>query len=156
VSIEGREVKEWCQPIFQPMHPGICGFVLKKINDIPHFLVQAKIECGNLDVVELAPTVQCLTGGYEKFSEGVKFLDLFLEKKYSKLLMDVMQSEEGGRFYHEQNRNMIVEVDETFAIEIPDNFYWITYQQLMVLMHFNNYLNIQSRSLLAGYAPMPH
>lgn len=37
-------------------------FYYKKINGVYHFLVQAKLECGNFDVMELAPTVQCLTG----------------------------------------------------------------------------------------------
>ena len=32
------------------------GFLVKKINGIYHFLVQAKLECGNFDIVELAPT----------------------------------------------------------------------------------------------------
>ena len=45
--------------------------LLKKINGILHFLVQAKLECGNLDVFELAPTVQCLTGNIFKGDKKV-------------------------------------------------------------------------------------
>ena len=147
--IEGREVKEWCQPIFQPLQLGLCAFIVKKINGIPHFLAQAKMECGNFDIVEIAPTVQCLTGGFEQDAQDVKFLNIFLSKKYKKLLLDVMQSEEGGRFYQEQNRNIIVEVGDDFSLELPENYTWLSYSQMMTLMQFNNYLNVQARSLMA-------
>ena len=62
VTISNREVASWCQPLVQPMQDGVCAFIIKRINGIYHFLVQAKLECGNYDVMELAPTVQCLTG----------------------------------------------------------------------------------------------
>ena len=147
--IEGREVKEWCQPIFQPLQHGLCAFLVKKINGVPHFLAQAKMECGNFDIVEIAPTVQCLTGGFERDAQDVKFLSIFLSKKYKTLLVDVMQSEEGGRFYQEQNRNIIAEVGDDFPLDLPENYIWLSYSQMIVLMKFNNYLNVQARSLLA-------
>ena len=50
----------------------------------------------------------------------------------------------------EQNRNMIVEVLDDFAeISIPNNYIWMTYNQLMEFMKFNNYLNIQARTLIS-------
>lgn len=61
-----------------------------------------------------------------------------------------MQSEEGGRFYHEQNRNMIVEADDSFSEKEPSNFHWMTLQQIGEFLKFNNYLNIQARSLISA------
>ena len=49
------------QPLVQPAQEGLVAFVIKKINNVYHFLVQAKLESGNFDILELAPTVQCLT-----------------------------------------------------------------------------------------------
>ena len=61
------------------------------------------------------------------------------------------QSEEGGRFYREQNRNMIVVAGEDFDTEdIPDNFTWMTLYQINELLRYNNIFNIQARSLLAA------
>jgi oxidase EvaA len=60
-----------------------------------------------------------------------------------------MQSEEGGRFYREQNLNMIVEAPENFPVDVPENFCWMTLAQIYKFIQFNNYLNIQSRSLLS-------
>ena len=60
-------------------------------------MVQAKIECGNFDVMELAPTVQCLTGNIPSSrSARPPFLDLVLESSGSQVLYDTLQSEEGG------------------------------------------------------------
>jgi oxidase EvaA len=65
----------------QPAQEGICAFVCKVIDGILHFAVQAKLECGNLDVIEFAPTVQCLTGSYKESSAGaVPFLDYVLKE----------------------------------------------------------------------------
>ena len=66
------------------------------------------------------------------------------------IIYDVWQSEEGGRFYHEQNRNMIVEVGDDFPIEVPERYTWMTLEQIYQFLRFNNYLNIQSRSLIAA------
>jgi oxidase EvaA len=61
-----------------------------------------------------------------------------------------LQSEEGGRFYREQNKNLIIEVDSAMPRELPDNYIWMTLKQLKEFIRFNNYLNIQARSLLAS------
>jgi dTDP-4-dehydro-6-deoxy-alpha-D-glucopyranose 2,3-dehydratase len=150
VSISNREVTSWCQPIVQPMQQGLCAFILKKIGDVYHFLVQAKLECGNYDVLELAPTVQCLTGNVFESVSKPPFVDFVLNVSKDRIRYDVLQSEEGGRFYREQNRNMIVEADDAFSIEVPDNYTWMTYKQINEFLRFNNFLNIQARSLLAA------
>lgn len=151
VEIENREVKVWNQPLVQPTQEGICGFLVKEINGILHFLVQAKLECGNHDIIEMAPTVQCLTGNYRH--QDVKkpeFLDLFLQASQKDLIVDTLQSEEGGRFYREQNRNMILQAGDDFPVEVPNNFCWLTLNQLKTFLKFNNFLNIQARSLISA------
>lgn len=149
VTISNREVNSWCQPLVQPMQHGLCAFIIKKIDGIYHFLMQAKLECGNFDVMELAPTVQTLTdkvGG----SKRPDFYDYVINAPKNQIITDVMQSEEGGRFYHEQNRNLIVEADENFPLELPPRYTWMTLNQIYKFLRFNNYLNIQARSLLSA------
>jgi oxidase EvaA len=151
VEISNREVRLWQQPMVQPCNPGICAFVCKKINGILHFIVQAKLECGNKDIIEMAPTVQCLTGNYrQKAGQSVPFLDYVLAANGNQIIFDCLQSEEGGRFYREQNRNIVVMADDDFSINLPDNYIWMTLSQLLYFNRFNNYLNIQARSLLAA------
>ncbi|MDD4097042.1 MAG: NDP-hexose 2,3-dehydratase family protein [Oscillospiraceae bacterium] len=151
ILIENREVATWCQPLVEPMQEGLCVLAFKKLDGIIHFLLQAKIECGNFDVVELAPTIQCLTGSYDETHTAVCYLPEFLKRQLAKrTLFDTIQSEEGGRFYHEQNRNVIIELNDDFDENVPENFIWMTLGQIKEFLRFNNYLNIQVRSLISA------
>lgn len=152
VTIDGREVTRWNQPMVKAAQEGIIGFLVKKINGIYHFLVQAKVEPGNFDILELAPTVQCLTGNYRKGLNEytIPYIEYFVNPKEENLWYSVYQSEEGGRFYKEQNLNMIVEVGEDFPVEVAENYCWVTLNQLMSFVTYNNYLNIAARSLLSA------
>lgn len=150
-SIGNREVKTWTQPLIRPAQEGIIAFLVKKIDGICHFLVQAKLEAGNLDIVEMAPTVQCLTGNYrDGFKEyDPPFLDYVLNVDPGQIRYSTYQSEEGGRFFREQNKNLIIEVGDDFPVDVPENFIWMTLNQLLLFIKFNNYLNIEARSLIS-------
>jgi len=151
VEIGNREVVKWSQPMVEPMQEGLCVFICKEINGILHFAVQTKLECGNFDIIELAPTIQTLTGNYkEKNKVPLPFLDYALNAKKENIIYDTYQSEEGGRFYREQNRNMIILAEKEFPTALPDNFIWLTLNQLYTFLKFNNYLNIQARNLIAS------
>ena len=151
VTISNREVSSWCQPLVEPMQQGLCAFIIKKINGVYHFLMQAKLECGNFDVMELAPTVQCLTGNvYAENNVKPAYAEYVLHAPKEQIVFDTLQSEEGGRFFKEQNRNMIVEVGDDFPLELPERYTWMTLRQIYKFLRFNNYLNIQARSLISA------
>lgn len=154
VEIGNREVTKWSQPLIKSAQEGIIAFLIKRINGVYHFLVQAKLEAGNLDIIELAPTVQCLTGNYRKGLSDYEppFLDIVLNASPEQIRYATYQSEEGGRFFKEQNKNMIVEVGDEFPIEVPENYCWMTLFQLKEFLKFNNYLNIEARSLISAIA----
>mgnify|MGYP000829905404 FL=1 len=151
VTISNREVASWCQPLVEPMQQGLCAFLIKKINGVYHFLVQAKLECGNFDVMELAPTVQCLTGNIPEQEElQPEFYKYIANAKSDQIIFDTLQSEEGGRFYKEQNRNIMIEVGNEFPTQLPERYTWMTLRQIYEFLKFNNYLNIQARSLISA------
>lgn len=127
IEISNREVVNWSQPMVEPAQEGISAFVCKEINGILHFAVQAKLECGNFDVVEFAPTVQCLTGNYRHSKKSsIPFLEYILKAPKEKIIFDTFQSEEGGRFFREQNRNMIVLAGNEISVDLPTDFVWMT------------------------------
>jgi NDP-hexose 2,3-dehydratase len=152
-KVGNREMAEWYQPIIRQREEGIIGFIVKEINGVLHLLVQAKMEAGNFDILEMAPTVQCITGSYSNPEYNVEYLDFFLNNK-SNLHYDVLQSEEGGRFFQEQNRNMVIEIEKDQLTEINSNFIWMTFRQVKEFIKFNNYFNIEARSLLACITPV--
>lgn len=153
-KIGNREVNAWTQPIIQQREHGIIGFIIKKINGILHLLVQAKIETGNFDIYEMAPTVQCITGSYTKPEYSVNYLDFFTKDQKHLIVYNSLQSEEGGRFYQEQNQNKVVIVDDSFPIEVHQRYIWMTFRQAKEFIKFNNYFNIEARSLLACISPI--
>ena len=101
--------------------------------------------------MELAPTVQCLTGKIPEAPEKrPEFYDYVMNAQKEQILYDVLQSEEGGRFFREQNRNMIVEAGKDLPQELPEHYTWMTLHQINHFLKFNNYLNIQARSILSA------
>ena len=152
IKISNREVKNWSQPMVKPVQEGICAFVCENINGVLHFIVQAKLECGNFDLIEFAPTVQCLTDNYQTEDSymNLPFLEYVLDSKRQNVIFDTYQSEEGGRFYREQNRNLLILAENNFPEELPENYIWMTFNQIQTFMKHNNYINIQARNLLSA------
>lgn len=115
--------------------------------------MQAKLECWDRDTIELAPTVQCLTGDYRHpESQPLPFLDYIFYARKERIVTVSLQSEEGDFFYHEQNRSLVTIADEWLSDQLPDHYIWIILNQLYYLNQFNNYMNIQARSLLSSIA----
>jgi oxidase EvaA len=150
VSIANREVTSWRQPVIKPVQNYVCAFIIKEIHGVPHFLVQAKLECGNYDALELAPAVQCLVDSGGLPDGHVPFLDYVRAARTDRILYDTLQSEEGGRFYHDQNRYMLIMADENFPLELPEGYTWISLNQVYTFLRFNNFVNVQARSLVAA------
>lgn len=148
ISIEGREVTNWNQPLFAAT--GIATFGLLCCNDggVYKFLVKMKPEIGCFDGVEIGPTVQEEADSIEIKDSVSKFFFDKLSKK-DKIISDVILSEEGGRFYQEQNRNVIIQIDKNELQEIPEGYIWSDYGTLNILTQVNNCLNIQLRNLLS-------
>ena len=151
-EISNREVSCWDQPMIHSLQEGIMGFLVKKINGVYHFLIQAKLEAGNFDIIEMAPTVQCLTGDYRagKNEYVVPYLDTILNAPKENVWYSCYQSEEGGRFFQEQNLNAIIEVGDDFSIEVGENYCWMTLTQILSFATYNNYLNSAARSLISA------
>jgi oxidase EvaA len=132
VQASSREVTEWDQPLLKDDALGLMGFITKKINNKIHFLVQARIEAGSRLSIELSPTVSCSNYHYKwkRWNEEYAFLKYFMDPEPATVIYDSIQSEEGGRFYQFQNRNMIVQLDDIDDSELPENFIWMSLYQI--------------------------
>ena len=149
IAISGREVQEWTQPLFKAIGQAVFGLITCVEEGTRKFLVCARPEIGSFDKIELGPSIQ------KEPIERAKNRDL-VEQIFEKnleiregILLDVMLSEEGGRFYHEQNRNVIMEVDKEKLGVLPGGYFWVNYSSLNYLVQVNNCLNIQLRNLLS-------
>lgn len=150
IAIEGREVKQWTQPLFEATGIATFGLLCCEQNGVLKFLVRAMPELGCFDGLELGPTVQReavpLPG--HKATDIDQFFFSRLEQGKG-IFFDQLLSEEGGRFYHEQNRNILMQVKEEELPPLPEGYFWADYRTLNELVQINNTLNIQLRNLLS-------
>jgi dTDP-4-dehydro-6-deoxy-alpha-D-glucopyranose 2,3-dehydratase len=151
VSASNREVGSWTQPLFAPRSRGVIAFITKQLHGVLHVLVNARVEPGYLDVAELAPTVQCMPDNYAGLGEDAKppFLSYVLNASPQQIHYDAIQSEEGGRFLDAENRYVVIEAYEDFSDDIPEDYRWMTLNQISTMLQHSHYLNVQARSLIA-------
>ena len=148
-----REVgkKGWTQPMIGKNPGGILGILMKRINGVPHYLLQAKAEPGNIGKLQLSPTLQATTSNLLKAHGGIrpKFSEYFDEPKNVKIIYAKWQSEDGGRFHLKSNYNMIVEVDVDEEFNIPDSFIWVTLYQIKQLLKIENFVGPHIRGIIS-------
>ena len=148
-----REVgKEgWTQPMIAKNPGGILGILMKKINGVPHYLLQAKAEPGNIGKLQLSPTLQATTSNLLKAHGGKRplFAEYFDESNNPKIIYAKWQSEDGGRFHLKSNYNMIVEIKEDEKLDIPDYFIWITLYQIKQLLKIENFVGPHVRGIIS-------
>jgi oxidase EvaA len=151
VETNCREVEMWDQPIVSSRGEGLIGFLCQRRAGVLHFLVQARAEAGLFDGIELTTTVQC-DPGFD-FRNGCRtnhqFLEFFDAPDPGMIRASVRQSEEGGRFFQDQNRYVVLEADESESLTIPDNYCWMTLGQMKAMPRFNHFFTNEARSLIA-------
>ena len=148
IEVEGREVRRWTQPLFRANGMALFGLFTTIKAGKRLFLVHAVAEPGCLDGMELGPTVQ----REAVCSHAPDTVETFFLQQYEKrdgILYHVILSEEGGRFYQEQNKNVILEILPEQLPELPEGYFWADYRTLNLLTQVNNCLNIQLRNLLS-------
>ena len=149
IKIEGREVPRWTQPMVEAVGTATFGLISADFNGKTKFLVHGLHEAGCFDGMELAPSVQLEAGtpesGYDKITRV--FFECLKDK--SCIRNDVILSEEGGRFYCEQNRNTVIRINADKLPTLPEGYFWADYRTLNEMVQYNNVLNIQLRNLLS-------
>lgn len=149
IEIEGREVRKWQQPLFKADGIATFGLLTKNIKGIKHFLVKMELEIGTFDTVELGPTIQWESTHNHESDNLVDQLFIDYVSNEKGITHNVILSEEGGRFYHEQNKNYIVELEEHELENLPNGYIWANFAVLNFMIQSNNLMNIQLRNLLS-------
>jgi dTDP-4-dehydro-6-deoxy-alpha-D-glucopyranose 2,3-dehydratase len=155
-SVEGLRARSpmagvpvWHQPIINQPEVGILGILVKEFDGVLHLLMQAKMEPGNPNLLQLSPTVQATRSNYTGAHGGkaVPYLEYFVGRTRGRVIVDVLQSEHGAWFYRKRNRNMVVEVDGD--VPLGEDFCWLTLGQVHDLIARDNVINMDSRTVLA-------
>lgn len=159
-AVEGVEVEtdygrlpRWRQPIINQTDIAILGILAKEIDGVLHFLMQAKMEPGNLNTVQLSPTVQATSSNYQRTHRGApsRYLEYFTEPGHARVLVDVLQSEQGSWFRGKRNRNIVVETTADVA-EFED-FRWLSLGEILALLREPHLVNMDTRTVLSCLPP---
>ena len=154
ITIEGREVKSWDQPLIMPEQHGIIALIIKKIGQNWRALITLKHECGLVDGVEFSPTLSARVGSDLVQSELGEYIMKAIDRpsENQSIYVDVFQSEEGGRFYEDSNRNVIIVDQGNFTISA--DYKWVSIEAVVELINIGGYVNIQLRNLISMINPL--
>jgi len=151
VTSSSREVKAWDQPILDNVGTGIIGLLTRNVKGVPYFLMQAKAEVGNRNGVQLGPTIQFTQENYvenEKLRKPFLYEEFHDPKKFI-VIKESRQSEEGARFYMEQHVHKFLFLPDHLAIDLPEEYRWLTYGQIRFFLTLGEKVNSCARSILA-------
>jgi oxidase EvaA len=112
-------------------------------------LVKIRLEPGSIDLAELSPTV-ATTEGESCISEKITppYYEFFVNPPKEQVRHSSLQSAEGGRFYHDTFKCIVLEIDD-FELDVLSNFRWLTLRQILEFMTLNNMINVECRDLIA-------
>ncbi|MFE9664353.1 NDP-hexose 2,3-dehydratase family protein [Streptomyces sp. NPDC005955] len=152
-SVSHAEIPAWQQPIIRQQEVGILGLLVKEFDGVPHFLMQAKMEPGNPNLIQLSPTVQATRSNFEQVHRGssVSYLEHFVHPEH--VIADSLQSEHGSWFHQKFNRNMVVETHAD--VPLHDDFCWLTLGQIGRLLRLPNVVNMDARSIISCLPLVP-
>lgn len=137
--------KNWDQPIIYQNEIGILG-ILKNIKT-KKYLLQAKVEPGNINKVQISPTVQATKSNYMRVHGGksTPYLNFFMKKKNN----FSHQSEQAFRYLNKFNANIIVKISK--KIKLLETFRWFSKKEIVYLLNKKNIINMDTLSVFSCF-----
>lgn len=135
----------WDQPIIVQDEIGILGIIKNPHNK--KYLLQAKVEPGNINKLQLAPTVQATKSNYSSVHGGnkVSYIELFLKLKN---INKYKQSEQGFRYLNKFNNNILINSKKN--IKCKKDFYWFSKNEIKKLLYKKNIINMDTLSVFSS------
>lgn len=141
-----HDQKRHQQIIIKQSEIGILGFIVAH-GDMGNFvLVQAKIEPGNVNYAQIAPSCQATLSNLQQAHGGTAPLFSEYFSPDHPEMTSTKQSEQGTRFYKKRNENAVTFISEMF--EVPDTFKWIDVTSFCQLLAEDFIVNTDARSIL--------
>lgn len=134
ISCTNREVKSWVQPLFRSSWIGQYDLLVRNQGGTKEVLIQNTQEQGITGGNVVQTSFYSYNGPTEFELEG-----------QDEVLSSIMQSEEGGRFYRNENRYRIIRVNRD--IQTDDSQQWLSIEQFKALLQSSNRCSIQLRAI---------
>jgi len=122
----------WDQPIIYQNDNGILGIIRRNKNGKPEYLMRANVEPGNINKLQISPTVQATKSNYTRVHGGkkIKYLNFFLNK--TKWLVNSKQTEQGFIYLLKKNTNILLNINKN--INFSKNYKWIQKKHLISMI----------------------
>ena len=137
VACTNREVKTWVQPLLCAANRGLITLLMRQVNNQSEFLLSCQSEFGISGEKVLLPSYITYPGENHQ-NQTTSY-------KEGKVLAEVIQSEEGGRFYLNENIYQVILVDGDF--EADESQFWVSVDALKGLLKTSNMVSIQLRCI---------
>ncbi len=147
----GREVESWDQPLIDSCSAGRLTLILQERSGVLHVLAKASYEIGYLEGVQLSSSISIPPGSSGREDDLVErqLVEMISESALTSVLQHCRQSEEGGRFYQDENDYEIVLLDPSVRLPESDGYRWLTLSQVRELMKIPGVFSIEFRGVLA-------
>ena len=147
IDDKGEEIN---QPIIDQNEIGTLGFLARRNNNITEFLVQAKVEPGNIGLAQLSPTNQATLSNSLRLHGGKlpPFSEYFLQKNNIHIMYESLQSEQDFRFFNKRNKNIVLFTHK--HIENTDTHRWFKIEELTELLREHYFINTDARSVIVS------
>ena len=136
VATETREVKTWIQPLLCAANRGLIALLMRYVDNKPEFLISYQSEFGISGEKVLLPSYITYPGENHQNQTTLN---------KGKVLYEIIQSEEGGRFYLNENIYQIILVEN--SSEDEDERFWVSVDTLKGLLKTSNKVSIQLRCI---------
>ena len=159
IKSNSREISEWEQPIIKETNLGLSGFIVKKINSTYHYLVRFSLKPGLRDprltcTVRTSDAKSCMINrNYSSLKDNdlmKYYIKRYFSNNKSRIIYNKIHSDEGGRFFHSQSKNIIVQIADDDNIKINSNYIWMSYNQVLYFIK-KGLFNIEARILFACF-----
>ncbi len=150
VGLLDSEKKEHLM-MYQPQS-ALTGLVLCVKNETCYVLIQARIEPGNIGVIQYGPSIQSTPANYMALHGGKQTSVFELFNSYSNTVIPLstsMQLDIGTRYFQKSKWHNYVLVDDLFETE--NHLIWASLEALQDCLGKSNFLNIDLRSLIAVF-----
>lgn len=146
------ENKSWMQPIIVQNEIGILGILKKKIDNKDYYLLQAKVEPGNINGIQLSPTVQATKSNYlqKHFGKKTNYIEFFLKNKKNIILISKKKlSEQGTKYLNKSNLNILIDIKK-LKLNKKNNFIWLNKEEIKFLLNKRNLINMDTLSVFSS------
>jgi len=137
VSVTDREVSQWEQPLVHDLSLGKVVLYCQKKDGILKFLLNAQIIIGGGESLVWGPSVQNTNNDKNIIFDG------------QTVLVECMQSDEGGRFYQSKCLYQIIELPERTKVTNSDMSYWASLAEIQSIVIQNKKTTNELRSVLS-------